>query len=351
MLARIAHDLYWLGRHLVARRAHRAACSTASSTPTSRGGRTTPPRSRSRGTRCSRSWAPSATADGPARATTSSACSRSTPTNPVSIVSCVDRRARGRAHAARHDLGRDVGVGQHLRPAAARRDLDAACAPGRTRSTPTSRSAARCSGASPRARCRRTTRAPSWSRAAAIEAADMVLRMLRVALPPAPADGDGPRRPGATATRSPCCRAVGGFQAFMRAAAAPPNAEPGRRASCSTSASSRTRWRRRSSRSHAALERVEAEPQESRAGAARPPACLPTSTSGHGCRPARTPSRRRSGRSSRSSSALDGEIDERFFHPSSVSNSDSHRDEDSRSATRPSTATAGRSSTSTTRCG
>ena len=52
MLARIAHDLYWLGRHLV-RAEHTRACSTASSTRTSRAAPTIPPRSRSRGTRCS----------------------------------------------------------------------------------------------------------------------------------------------------------------------------------------------------------------------------------------------------------------------------------------------------------
>jgi uncharacterized alpha-E superfamily protein len=57
-----------------------------------------------------------------------------------------------------------------------------------------------------------------------IEAADMVLRMLRVALPTeAPDASDLPRRDGNALA---LLRAVGGFQAFMRSAAAPPNAAP-----------------------------------------------------------------------------------------------------------------------------
>lgn len=58
-----------------------------------------------------------------------------------------------------------------------------------------------------------------------MESADMVLRMLRVALPPAPSDADAdvPRRDGNALA---LLHAVGGFQAFMRSAAAPPNAGP-----------------------------------------------------------------------------------------------------------------------------
>lgn len=60
-----------------------------------------------------------------------------------------------------------------------------------------------------------------------IEAADMVLRMLRVALPPMPApDGEGPEVPRRDGNALALLRAVGGFQAFMRAAAAPPDAGP-----------------------------------------------------------------------------------------------------------------------------
>ena len=61
-----------------------------------------------------------------------------------------------------------------------------------------------------------------------LEAADMVLRMLRVALPPTREkkeddDREVPRRDGNALA---LLRSVGGFQAFMRSAAAPPNAGP-----------------------------------------------------------------------------------------------------------------------------
>jgi uncharacterized alpha-E superfamily protein len=54
-----------------------------------------------------------------------------------------------------------------------------------------------------------------------IESGDMVLRMLRVALPPE-SDGDAPERGQALAL----LQAVGGFQAYRRAVPAPPNAVP-----------------------------------------------------------------------------------------------------------------------------
>jgi len=54
-----------------------------------------------------------------------------------------------------------------------------------------------------------------------IESADMLLRMLRVALPPTSADGD-PHTGEALAL----LHAVGGFQAYRRAVPAPPNASP-----------------------------------------------------------------------------------------------------------------------------
>jgi uncharacterized alpha-E superfamily protein len=57
---------------------------------------------------------------------------------------------------------------------------------------------------------------------AQIEAADMVLRMLRVALPPGD-DGDAHARDGQALA---LLQAVGGFQAFRRAVPAPPNAGP-----------------------------------------------------------------------------------------------------------------------------
>jgi uncharacterized alpha-E superfamily protein len=59
------------------------------------------------------------------------------------------------------------------------------------------------------------------------EAADMVLRMLRVALPPIrPAEDESRELPRRDGNALALLRAVGGTQAYMRSAAAPPNAEP-----------------------------------------------------------------------------------------------------------------------------
>jgi uncharacterized alpha-E superfamily protein len=55
----------------------------------------------------------------------------------------------------------------------------------------------------------------------------MVLRMLRVALPPVSSpDGEGPEVPRRDGNALALLQAVGGFQAFMRAAASPPDAGP-----------------------------------------------------------------------------------------------------------------------------
>jgi uncharacterized alpha-E superfamily protein len=59
---------------------------------------------------------------------------------------------------------------------------------------------------------------------ARIEAADMVLRMLRVALPAGADDADGDHASDGQALA--LLQAVGGFQAFRRAVPAPPNARP-----------------------------------------------------------------------------------------------------------------------------
>ena len=58
---------------------------------------------------------------------------------------------------------------------------------------------------------------------ASIEAADMILRMLRVALP---APGDGPEAHRRDGQALALLQAVGGFQAYRRAVPAPPDAGP-----------------------------------------------------------------------------------------------------------------------------
>ena len=125
------------------------ACSTASSTPTSRAAATTPAgvrlivgRAAGDHGRASRRAPPRPTATRSLRLLTLD------PEQPGLGPLLRHAGARGRAHRARRVLRRDVGGDQHVppRPAAARR-LRRAAAPARTRSTPTCASAAGCSGA------------------------------------------------------------------------------------------------------------------------------------------------------------------------------------------------------------
>ena len=93
--------------------------------------------------------------------------------------------------------------------------------PDRSSPAATSRSASRSSAGSATARCCATRARRSSRPAADIEAADMVLRMLRVAF--------GVRRRARSPAAGPALallQAVGGFQAFRRAVPAPPNAGP-----------------------------------------------------------------------------------------------------------------------------
>ncbi len=228
MLARIAHDLYWLGRHLV-RAEHTARMLDGLFHADLQGRADDPPRSRSRGTRCWRSWAP-APARGPAQRDDVVRLLTTDAENPVSIVSCVTAAREG-ARTLRDTIsGRDVGVDQHLpAPAAAG-----------TTSTPGLRTgpysiyslvkerSALFWGLTGRTMQKDEARAFLVA-GGRIEAADMVLRMLRVALPPRPRrTARAPRSPRRDGNALALLRAVGGFQAFMRAAAAPPNAGAGR---------------------------------------------------------------------------------------------------------------------------
>ena len=143
MLARIAHELFWLGRNLA--RAEHTARDVDGVFQAELQGR---PRrraraSRSAGARCWRSWAPARRAAPRAGATTCCSALTLDADNPASMRRLRRARARGRAHRARRDLAPRCGrrsTRPHLRCASddlERRLRDRA----RTRSTSTSRSA------------------------------------------------------------------------------------------------------------------------------------------------------------------------------------------------------------------
>ncbi len=226
MLARIAQELFWLGRDLDARRAHRAharrrlprRCRRHTGRARGRaqlGGRAGDHRRQAtrpgrgglgpgRRTRGAVEFAAGPAASDVARLLTLDTDS------PASIVSCVARaRERGRT-PARRDLDRDVGGAQHLPPVAR------ALRPRRRRSTTGPYSVyqevkERCAlfwGLVERTMLRDEGR--SFLEAGGrIEDADMVLRMLRVAIPPGPLAG---RRPATRARRSPCCTRSAAFR-------------------------------------------------------------------------------------------------------------------------------------------
>ena len=116
--------------------------------------------------------------------------------SPASIVSCVARARERGADPARRDLDRDVGGAQLLLPVArALRPRRRRSRPARTRSTRRSRSAARCSGDCVERTMLRDEGRAFLEAGGRIEEADMVLRMLRVAVPAGVADPpSAPRR-------------------------------------------------------------------------------------------------------------------------------------------------------------
>jgi uncharacterized alpha-E superfamily protein len=255
VLSRIAHDLYWLGRQLV--RAEHTARMLDGLFHADLQGRPDDPAS------VELSWesllvimgatggAERATRDGVVRMLTTEA------DNPVSIVSCV-RAAREGARTLRDTISAEMWESVNTYDLQlGRRDLDAGL-----RSGPYSVYAfvkdrsALFWGLTSRTMQKDEARAFLVA-GGRIEGADMVLRMLRVALPREQQEGastDG--------NALALLRAVGGFQAFMRAAAAPPNAAPVSRFMLyerefpdSVAASVQSL--------DGALERVEGEPQDS----------------------------------------------------------------------------------------
>jgi uncharacterized alpha-E superfamily protein len=219
VLSRIAHDLYWLGRQLV--RAEHTARMLDGLFHADLQARPDDPAS------VELSWesllvimgatggGERATRDGVVRMLTTEA------DNPVSIVSCV-RAAREGARTLRDTISAEMWESVNTYDLQlGRRDLDAGL-----RSGPYSVYAfvkdrsALFWGLTARTMQKDEARAFLVA-GGRIEAADMVLRMLRVALPREQTEGastDG--------NALALLRAVGGFQAFMRAAAAPPNAAP-----------------------------------------------------------------------------------------------------------------------------
>ena len=122
-----------------------------------------------------------------------------------------------------------------------RYDLQAALRPARTPSTRRSRSTARCSGASPIGRCCATKARAFLEAGGRIEEADMVLRMLRVAIPP-PRRRRRRGRAAHEAEALALLQAVGGFQAYRRAVRQAPTRRPVIRFLLFDSGVSRTRW-------------------------------------------------------------------------------------------------------------
>jgi uncharacterized alpha-E superfamily protein len=225
MLARIAHDVYWLGRHLV--RAEHTARMLDGLFHADLQGRADDP------TSVTLSWDAllaimgAGSSAGPANRDDVVRRLTIDGNNPVSIVSCV-ASAREGARTLRDTIPAEMWESINTFDLQLRRlDLGAGLQTGpySIYSLVKERSALFW-GLTARTMQKDEARAFLIA-GGRIEAADMVLRMLRVALPPVPApDGEGPEIPRRDGNALALLRAVGGFQAFMRAAAAPPNAGP-----------------------------------------------------------------------------------------------------------------------------
>ena len=200
------------------------ACSTASSTPTSRAARTTP-------AGVQLSWDALLTIMGSAsratsrpRATRSCACSRSTPTYPASVLACVTRAREGARTVRDVVQRRDVGGDQHVPPrAAAARHL------GRAAHRPVLRLRLR-------ARALRAVLGRHEPHDAARRGARVPARPARRSRPPTWCCGccasrcrptpTAPRSTCATARRSRCCRPSAASRPTGAPCPAPPNARP-----------------------------------------------------------------------------------------------------------------------------
>ena len=166
--------------------------------------------------------------DGPARRDDVVRLLTTAPENPVSMVSSVTAAREG-ARTLRDTISAEMWESVNtFQLLLGRQDLDAGLRPARTRSTASSRSGARCSGASPRGRCRRTTRGPSSSRAGGSRPPTWCCGCSAWrSPPPRPRATTAPRRRAGTATRSRCSGRSAASRPSCAPLAAPPNASPG----------------------------------------------------------------------------------------------------------------------------
>jgi len=225
MLARIAHDLYWLGRHLV--RAEHTARMLDGLFHADLQGRADDPASITLTWEALLAIMGSPDGDGPARRDDVVRRLTMDADNPVSIVACV-HEAREGARTLRDTIPAEMWESLNTFEMQLQRlDLRAGLQTGpySIYSLVKERSALFW-GLTSRTMQKDEARAFLVA-GGRIEAADMVLRMLRVALPPvASPDGEGPEVPRRDGNALALLQTVGGFQAFMRAAAAPPDAGP-----------------------------------------------------------------------------------------------------------------------------
>jgi uncharacterized alpha-E superfamily protein len=221
MLARIAHELFWLGRALV--RAEHTARMLDGVFQADLQGRPDDP------TGVTLTWGSllvvmGAQTDDPFRARRDEVLTRLTvdPDEPASIVACIERAREG-ARTVRDVISAEMWEAINTTNLTMRDgDLSA-----RLRSGPYSlyqqvkERSALFWGLTARTMLRDDASA-FLQAGGRIESADMVLRMLRVAVPPGSEDGGAVRDGQALAL----LQAVGGFQAFRRAVPAAPNALP-----------------------------------------------------------------------------------------------------------------------------
>jgi uncharacterized alpha-E superfamily protein len=219
MLARIAHELFWLGRSVA--RAEHTARMLDGILQASLQGRPDDPAGIRLGWRSLPAIMGAEPPEGPVQRDQVLQSLTLDPDNPASVVACVSR-ARELARTLRDVVSAEMwesintthlnlrGSGMGV---TVRRDPYSVYAYVRERS-------ALFWGLTSRTMLRDDASA-FLAAGGRIESADMVLRMLRVALPPA-TEAEGPERGQALAL----LQAVGGYQAFRRAVPAPPDALP-----------------------------------------------------------------------------------------------------------------------------